>query len=232
MEKSFIKNNGNYQKFELNQITIEGTKIILNQMINCMCKIIIDDKNTINGFFMKIPNNSINLSLLITNKLILNKIEKKNSFIELTMNDDKIYKKIELNNSRKIIKFLKYDIVIIEIFPKEDKINDYLELDEDIFEEGEEQNLTNKNIYIIQYPSMDKGSQIASLSSGKIKKIQDYFICHLCGTKPGSSGSPILKVENNKLIGIHIGGYPKKKMTKNSKKFRKRKKLILILEYI
>ena len=192
MEKSFIKNNGNYQKFELNQITIEGTKIILNQMINCMCKIIIDDKNTINGFFMKIPNNSINLSLLITNKLILNKIEKKNSFIELTMNDDKIYKKIELNNSRKITKFLKYDIVIIEIFPKEDKINDYLELDDNINKEEKYlmNDYNNNSIYSLEF---NKENNVVVLYN---------ILKNIKNDNNDSNIYPILSLNTFKIIGI------------------------------
>ena len=211
-------------------ISIDCLEIILEQIKKCICNIKIGKKAT--GFFCYIPHDNKKIPVLMTNNHVINK-EKINEYSNLmvTLGYKKENKHIKIDENRKIYTSEKYDTTIIEI-KEEDKINDYLELDEDIFEEGEEQNLTNKNIYIIQYPSMDKGSQIASLSSGKIKKIQDYFICHLCGTKPGSSGSPILKVENNKLIGIHIGGYPKKKMTKNSKKFRKRKKLILILEYI
>ena len=31
------------------------------------------------------------------------------------------------------------------------------------------------------------------------------MINHCCFTNPGSSGSPILKISNNKIIGIHKG---------------------------
>ena len=73
----------------------------------------------------------------------------------------------------------------------------------------------NENIYIIQYPRVENGRQKASVSIGIIKEELDdgedkeskYYISHLCYTESGSSGSPILRVSNNKIIGIHKGGY-------------------------
>ena len=43
------------------------------------------------------------------------------------------------------------------------------------------------------------------VSYGNIKQIQDQNICHLCSTENGSSGSPILSLQNFKVIGIHFG---------------------------
>ena len=65
-------------------------------------------------------------------------------------------------------------------------------------------------IYIIQYPkySFNSQKQKAAVSYGKIKNIQNrYEIIHLCSTAKGSSGSPILNLDNNKVIGIHSKGY-------------------------
>ena len=98
----------------------------------------------------------------------------------------------------------KYDITIIEL-KKEDEINDYLELDDSIINDI----INNKNnnddyidntVYIIQYPE-----GILSVSFGIIKNIYEdkrFNFIHKCCTKRGSSGSPILSV-NNKVIGIH-----------------------------
>ena len=36
--------------------------------------------------------------------------------------------------------------------------------------------------------------------------INNYDIIHLCSTDNGSSGSPIINLENNKIIGIHKQG--------------------------
>jgi surface protein len=44
---------------------------------------------------------------------------------------------------------------------------------------------------------------IASVSYGIIKQIMDFNIYHTCYTEPGSSGSPIMNLLNNKVIGIH-----------------------------
>ena len=58
-----------------------------------------------------------------------------------------------------------------------------------------------ETIYILQYP---EGK--LSVSYGLVDKISDiknYHFSHLCSTKEGSSGSPILNVSNNKVFGIH-----------------------------
>ena len=65
----------------------------------------------------------------------------------------------------------------------------------------------DETIYMIQYP---EGK--LSVSYGIISKINSekkYNFYHKCSTKNGSSGSPILNV-NNKLIGIHKEGYNNK----------------------
>ena len=49
---------------------------------------------------------------------------------------------------KKINTSKKYDITIIEI--KEEKINNYIKLDSNIFDDNI--NICNENIYIIQYP--------------------------------------------------------------------------------
>ena len=55
-------------------VDIEGTKLILSQMENCICKIVNDDGRKGTGFFCKIPfpdENNV-LSVLITNNHVLN----------------------------------------------------------------------------------------------------------------------------------------------------------------
>jgi len=59
-----------------------------------------------------------------------------------------------------------------------------------------------KSIYILQYPK-DK----RLLSYGLMKDISDSKkINHYCNTEDGSSGSPILSLNNFKVIGVHYGG--------------------------
>ena len=45
--------------------------------------------------------------------------------------------------------------------------------------------------------------QKASVSYGITKNIEEYNIYHLCSTEYGSSGSPIINLSNNKVVGIH-----------------------------
>jgi len=57
----------------------------------------------------------------------------------------------------------------------------------------------NHSIYIPQYLNGDK----VVVSYGIINKINGYNINHYCCTESGSSGSPIINLLNNKIIGIH-----------------------------
>ena len=179
-------------------VTIECTSIILEQMKECVFKIK-NEKGKGTGFFCYIPKN--NMKVMITNNHIIDEnIIKNNKNILMTLNDDKKSIKIRIDDNRKIYTSKLYDTTIIEI--KEDTINNYLNLDDIIFNDN--QNIFNENIYIIQYPEYKIGEQIASVSYGILKNIENEFdITHLCSTKSGSSGSPILNILNNKVIGIH-----------------------------
>jgi len=180
-------------------VTIQGTETILSQMKNSICKIY---KCNGTGFFCNIIFQNFNFKALITNyHLIDKKYIEENKIIKISLNDEKEKKDIKELNKRKIYFNDKYDITIIEI-KNSDNINaNYLELDEKIFEDNSKFYYENKSIYILQYPNQDK----ASVSYGIAKKIEKDEINHLSSTLPGSSGSPILNLNNNKVIGIHIG---------------------------
>ena len=179
-------------------VTIEGTIKILEQLKNCICKI--ENKNGKGtGFFCSI---SEKIKVLITNNHIINEeIIKENEKIQVSINDDKEYKIIELKN-KKIYTNKEYDTTIIEINIEKEKIYNYIELDNKIMEK-EIININSESIYILQYPNSLYG-QKASVSYGIIKKLEDeYNIIHYCCTENGSSGSPIINLLNNKIIGIH-----------------------------
>ena len=76
-----------------------------------------------------------------------------------------------------------------------------LEIDCNIFEERNIKEL--KSIYIIHYPF----GKESSLSIGLIDKIKDEDIKHKCATESGSSGAPIINLNNFKVIGIHKGAH-------------------------
>ena len=83
-----------------------------------------------------------------------------------------------------------------------DEIYDYLEIDKNIFTNDSENSYKNEPIYILQYPD----AEIASVSEGiGIEKMNEYKIKHLCNTKKGSSGGPIINKITNKVIGLHRG---------------------------
>ena len=195
-----------------NVISYECSKKIIKQMESNICKIIIGEKQG-TGFFCKIPFPDLNnmLSVFITNNHNIDEelLYKDNAIIEINIEEEINIKKLNLNNRMKYTN-KEYDITIIEI-KNEDEINNYLELDDNIINDIINNNNRNdkykdKTIYIIQYP---KGE--LSVSYGILDNIYEdkkYNFNHKCSTEGGSSGSPILNI-NNKLIGIHKEGLTK-----------------------
>ena len=196
-----------------NLISYECSKKIINQMKNKICKIKIgEDQGT--GFFCKIPFPDKNnmLPVFITNNHIINNhlLYKDNETISINIKEDNDIKKIPLNNRIKYTNE-EYDITIIGI-KESDKINNYLKLDNDIINDilsNENPNIDyiDKTIYIIQYPEGE-----LSVSFGTIHSIYEnkkYNFNHKCNTRRGSSGSPILNI-NNKVIGMHKEGIENK----------------------
>ena len=187
-------------------VTIEKTNKILDQLKKCVCKIK-NEKGNGTGFFCYIPYNDDKIPVLMTNYHVIDdNIIKENKNIIVTLDDDSEDKIIELDTSKKkIYTSDKYDTTIIEIKKGKEKINDFLDLDKNIFKE--KPNLCNESIYILHYPKNDN-EQKASISYGRFKKIETdgFNMNHYCCTEKGSSGSPILLLTNNKIIGIHKEG--------------------------
>ena len=192
-------------------VSLEGTEKILDQMNNCVCRIYNNGKGT--GFFTRIPFNNDLLPVLITNNHVIgvNDLENK-KIITIYLNNDKKMKVIEMDEKRLRYTNKKLDITIIEIKEKKDKLkNNYIELDNNIidyFKSNENIKCDylndiycHESIYSINYPE-DKDIVVSYGQPPKIKKSE---INHKCCTKPGSSGSPILLINNQKLIGIHCG---------------------------
>ena len=116
-----------------NVLSFDYLTEIVNQMENCVCKIKIDS-NLGTGFPYKIPfpTEKELLPVLITNNHIINEkalFEKnKKIFIKIGNKKQKI---INLNNRRKYTN-KDLDITIIEL-KKSDGINNFLELDDKVF---------------------------------------------------------------------------------------------------
>ncbi len=184
-------------------VSIEGTKTILNQMQDNICKIYREDGLKGTGFFCNISYNNKNIPVMMTNNHVLNqKYIEENKELQITLNNDNEDRIIKLNDNRKIYTNEEYDTTIIEIKPDIDKINNFMELDEKIFKKSN--NLYNKHsIYILHYCYSDK----VLVSYGILDRIDEYNIIHHCFTESGSSGSPIINLLNHKIIGIHVGHF-------------------------
>jgi len=75
---------------------------------------------------------------LFTNNHVLNENDIRiGSTIDFSLNDDNIYKTINIDEKRKVFTDEETDTTFIEIRPKEDGINFFLDLDENVFKEIE-----------------------------------------------------------------------------------------------
>ena len=84
--------------------------------------------------------------------------------------------------------------------------------------------MQKKSIYILHYPKDKK-----LVSYGLMKDVLDgKKINHYCNTEDGSSGSPILSLNNYKVIGVHYGGSKNKNIKLNFGTFIK----YAIMEFI
>ena len=205
-----IKGRGKY-------ISFDALSVITKQKEKNVYKIIKDENSSGTGFLCLIPypDRLNQLPVLITCNHILGKDDiipgKK---IQLIFND-KLLKSLELDESRIIYtsEENEFDTTIIEIKADDGfDINNMLEIDYDIYKEEESliQIFKNQTVYIIHYPLGKK----LSYSNDIIKNIDitNTKIEHLCSTEEGSSGAPILNINNFKVIGIHLGKNINKKV--------------------
>ena len=169
--------------------------MILDQMNKCVCKVYSEHNGISTGFFCFIPYNNIKFPVLIVNNHVINEeFIKKNETISLELNNEK--KAINIKD-KKIYTNMEYNITIIEIDPDKDFIYNFLEIDQNMFIEGEIF-CKDQSIYLLQY---DK------VSFGVLKKIDydDQRIDHACSSDRDSGGSPIMNLSNNRVIGMHYG---------------------------
>ena len=188
-------------------IGYEQMDIIKEKMEKSICKIKCPKGGFGTGFFCKIPfPNEFNLfPVLITNYHVLDEADIKigNNFI-FSLKNDQITFQIFFDNKRRTYTNKENDITIVELKQK-DGLYGYLllDVDENVFKDNPQNYYPNKDIYIIHYPHGQK----VGFSSGIIKNIYEdnYTISHLCVTKDGSSGGPIINILNHKVIGLHKG---------------------------
>ena len=203
-------------QFEVNllghgeSISREQMNEIGKQMDKSICKIINGNKCGTGFFcFINFPDRSNLLPVLITNNHILGENDiSVGKTINISINNDTIKYNLKIDESTKTYtsNAYNYDTTIIEIKDKKFfKDNIFLDIDQDAynFETNQIEQYKQLSVYIIQYPSSDK----VKLSNGRIKNIilPEFNLLHTCTTKEGSSGSPIIKLNDYKVIGIHQG---------------------------
>ena len=157
------------------------------------------------GFFCKIPyteDNNLLLPVLITNNHVLSKenLESKND-IKIIINSQP--KTIPLKK-RKIWTDEKMDFTFIEIKEKEDNIETFFNLDDNVLKRNcPNERYLEENVLIFGINKNDNNQ--LSCSFGFIKKCEDCFFVHTCNTYEGCSGGCIVNKANNCVIGIHRG---------------------------
>ncbi len=175
---------------------LKGSK--LEMMGKCICKL--NGISVGTGFFTKINYKNELIPALITNfHVIDDEFFEKNK--QLTFYIEGIRKSINIDKNRKIYssKKDKYDIMIIKL-KKEDEVNNFLEIDSNIFADNSENFYKNEPIYLLHIPVFRE----PSFSSGVgFEKINEYDMKHKCNTDLCSSGGPIINYFTNKVIGIH-----------------------------
>ena len=168
---------------------------------NCICRINGNLNGT--GFFCKIEFEGKLIPVLITNYHVvnddfMNQNQKLTFYIKNDLHSIDIKYRMFYSSTRN-----KYDMMIISLKGlKEGEVNNYLEIDENIFKDDSVYNYKNESIYILHHPNAEEAK--VSFGNG-IEKVNDYDIKHFCHTEPGSSGGPILSKITNKVIGIHKG---------------------------
>ena len=158
------------------------------------------------GFFCEIP--ILQIKVLFTNNHVLDQdfLDNEKKLIYIIDIENKEVEK-EMNLELKRIKYtnIELDFTIIEIL-EEDKIENYLEIDKYI----NSKNYKDEHVLSLQFP----GGKKLKISPGKILAKKKNKFLYTLGTDKGSSGSPIILVDNSKVIGLHKAGYGKNKKNK------------------
>ena len=160
------------------------------------------------GFLCSIPFHNNLLPVIVTNNHILEERDiSLGQKLHFTLNNDRICFEILIDKNRKVYTNKFYDITFIEIKRNDGlDISSFLEVDQNIFNSNENE-LVNKSVYLLSYPY----GKEAQFSSGSIKRLESngINIIYSCLTDRGCTGSPIINLNNYKVIAVHQGPYKK-----------------------
>ena len=175
---------------------------IVDKAKKSICKIMVKINNSAyfgTGFFMNISESK---KYLITNYHIINPDVINNDIIIGIHNN----KKMKLNFNNRDIKYFPEpkDITIIEMKNYDDIYNDIKFLDYDINYIQRGYNIYKKvDVFSIEHPLGNS----AACAGGQILHLNEFEFAHNISTNKGSSGCPIILLNNNinsiQVIGIH-----------------------------
>ena len=178
-------------------------------------RILVKECKRASGVFLKTQRNNKPFYSILTNEHVISSdmINQKKSIIIKYQNQKK---ELELKLDKKeriIIDFkqsLDIDLIIIEIIPK-DRIDESFFLKPNSNSQNSIQNLIGKQIQIMEYPGEKELSYSEGIIIGLSNNDNSIFY-HNCMTEPGSSGSPIVLIGENTILGIHkaSNGYQRK----------------------
>ena len=205
-------------KYFPSSIKMEKLIKIIDQMKNYICKIKNKNGESI-GIFCYINYENQKMPSLLTNNYIIDEnIIKESQIINVSLNEDKEYKNIKIYNDKKIFVDKKTNMTIIEIKPEIDEITNFLEIDENIYNNN--QNLLNESIYIIHYQKSEmKEEQEISVSYGYLEQFNEDNIELFCGVGNCLFAYPLFRLSNNKLLVIfneNTNKFNKEMLLKNS----------------
>jgi len=189
---------------ENNNINLKGILKFGQNAEKSICKINMVGNSYGTGFFCKIPypDEEHILKVLITNNHVLNEDYLQSALkIKLEINNEIVF--LPLDIKRKIWTNKDIDYTIIEIL-RRDNIENFLIIDENINRKNY-QNKEYKNASIL-LPTFMKNGEIET-DKGNITSVQEnsHFFIHNCNTDEGSSGGPVILIDNFSVIGMHKG---------------------------
>ena len=208
---NFIINENKVKNGE-NLDTIRN-KLLIEKAENSICEIIL--RNEIepgygSGFFCKIkyPDEFDEIIFLFTNHHVIKYelLYNKDNYIIIKIKNEE--KKIFLNYYRKIWADENLDFAAIEIIEQDNIIQliNTFEIDQKCFNINFDQKEYNKKGIVIASIGLNKKIELSqgALYYRNTNNLKQYFF-HDCNTAPGFSGSPIILINNLKIIGIHKG---------------------------
>ena len=184
-----------------------STSDITNCVFKLKFKIEKDGKSELKtgtGFVCSIPDKD-GMKIFLTNNHILNKeyLDKEEKLILYNNKDEK--KEINLKLTRYKYTNEEFDFTIIELL-EEDNISKYLEIDDYI----DSTDYKDEKICSFQY---QQGQNLKYSYGDNYGKKDNYFL-YSVGELGGSSGSPLILINNKKVIGLHKAGYTNEEQNK------------------